>query len=424
MSAEFTRAQLLRERGRHEEAVATLLTHLAHDPEDPAAFLELALNRSEIPGQRQLALEDARTATGLMPGHPYPISLQARILSELDRPREALQLAESAIALDPEFGHGWISKCLALVGLTRWKEAEVCARTALSLDADDESASNLLAHTLRLQNRLDESESESNRRLARDPENAFSFANAGWAALQRGDINAAEAHFKESLRINPQMEYARQGLKESYRARSAFFRLFLKWAFFMQRFSANNRMAIMIGLIVGFRILRALAASVHPLLVIPVALVYYLFIFGTWLSSGLANFFLLRDPVARLSLDRGEKVEGAVVGSLFFGGFIALVAGFAFKIHPLGIVGGVMMVATLPAAMVFTNPARIGQIVFGFITASILLLGGVMAVDVAAHPYREMLDDTAGLCFSLVILLGVGTTWISMIPALRKSRPV
>lgn len=423
MSSDFTRAQLLRERGRHEEAVATLLSHLAHHPEDPVAFLELAINRMEIEGQLQPALENARTATGLLPGSAYPLSLQSRILSQLERPKEALPMAESALGLDPEFGHAWNSKAIALIGLSRWKEAEDCARAALQLDADDEGASNLLAHTLRIQNRLDESEEESRRRLARNPENAFSFANAGWSALQRGDIKGAEGHFKESLRIDPEMEHARTGLKQSYRARSAFFRVFLKWSFFLQRFSANNRIAIIIGLVFGFKILRVLAATVHPLLVVAVALLYFLFVFGSWLSDGIANFLLLRDPVARLSLDRSEKIEGGVMGVLFFGGLIALVAGFAIGVHALAVSGGVMMVATLPVSMVFTNPSRKGQVVFGLISLGILALGVAMTLDVAAHPQREILEDKAGAIFGFIALLAAGSTWLGMIPALRRSTP-
>lgn len=423
MSPDFTRAQLLRERGRHEEAVATLLSHLAHHPEDPVAFLELAINRMEIEGQLQFALEDARTATGLVPGSAYPLSLQSRILSQLDRPKEALPMAESALALDPEFGHAWNSKAIALIGLSRWKEAEDCARAALQLDADDEGASNLLAHTLRIQNRLDESEEESRRRLARNPENAFSFANAGWSALQRGDIKGAENHFKESLRIDPEMEHARTGLKQAYRARSAFFRVFLRWSFFLQRFSEKNRIAIVIGLIFGFKILRALAATVHPLLVVAVALVYFVFVFGSWLSNGIANFLLLRDPVARLSLERSEKIEGGVMGVLFFGGLVAMVAGFAIGMHALAVSGGVMMVTTLPISMVFTNPSRAGQVVFGLISFCILTLGVVMTVDVAAHPNREILEDGAGACFGFIALLAAGSTWLGMIPALRRDSP-
>lgn len=423
MTAEFARAHLLRERGRHDEAVAILLAHLAQHPEDPDAYVELALNRIEIPGQLGQALVDAKTATGHSPGEAFPIALQARILTRLERPKEALPLADSAIALEPELGFSWNAKSFALIALNRWTEAESCARSALALDADDEVASNLLAHVLRMQNKLDESVDESKRRLARNPENAFSFANAGWAALQRGDVRGAEAHFKESLRIDPNMDYARDGLKQSYRARSAFFRLFLKWAFFMQRFSEGNRIAIIIGLVVGFRLLKVLAASVHPLLVIPVALIYFLFVFGSWLSSGLANFFLLKDSSARLSLDPSEKLEGAAMGLLFFGGMIFLINGFAAGIHPLAVAGGVMMVSTLPVSMVFTNPSSPGRVVFGLISAALLAIGCVMAVDVAAHPGREIFEGTAGACLPAAVLLGVGSTWLAMLPTFRKARP-
>lgn len=423
MSNEMTRAQLLRERGRHDEAVATLLSHLVHQPEDPNAFIELALNRVDLPGQLNQALADARTAGGLAPGQPYPLSLQSRILSQLKRFKEALALAESAISIDPEFDHAWSSKCLAMIGLSRWQEAESSARTALELDADDETASNLLAHVLRIQNRLEESDDESMRRLARDPDNAFSFANAGWSALQRGDIKGAENHFKESLRIDPQMEYAREGLKQAYRARSAFFRLFLKWSFFLQRFNEGNRMMIVIGMVVGFKILRHLAATMHPLLVIPLAIAYYLFIFGSWLSEGLANFLLLKDPVARLSLDRNEKIEGAAVGTLFFGGMIALVSGLSFDLAPLAIAGGVMMITTLPASMVFTNPSIIGRVVFGSISATLLVIGIMMISHAITHPGPEILSEKSGQLTSIAILLAIGSTWLGLIPALRNRKP-
>jgi len=420
MSAEFTRAQLLRERGRHEEAVATLLSHLAHHPEDPAAFIELAINRMDIPGQMKLALGDARTATGLMPGLSFPLSLQSRILTQLDKPKDGLALAESAIALEPDCDYAWNSKCLALINLTRWKEAEEAARNALELDPDDEMGSNLLAHVLRMQNRLDESEEESSRRLARDPENAFSFASAGWAALQRGDIKGAEEKFRESLRIDPEMEYAREGLKESFRARSAFFRLFLKWSFFLQKFSESNRTLIIISLIIGFRVLRTLAAGIHPLLVVLVVFAYYLFVFGSWLSSGLANFFLLRDPVARMSLDRAEKTEGLAIAALFFGGLAAVVAGFTLPMLPLAAIGCALLAAAIPASMVFTNPSRKGTIIFSLVTAGILIAGTALTTEVIAHPENGLMKDRAGNLFTTMIVLCAVSSWLGMVRSLRS----
>jgi tetratricopeptide (TPR) repeat protein len=386
MTPEFQRAQQLRDLGRHEEAVAHLHTHLSHHPDDSMGYIELAINRMNMQGELANALEDARRATGLMAGEAFPLALQSRILSRLDREKEALPMADSAIALDPDFSYAWCSKAMALIGLSRWQEAEQCLRKALEIDPDSETASNLLSHVLRMQNRLDE----------------------------------AEGLFKESLRLDPNMEYARSGLKQSYRARSAFFRVFLKWSFFMQRFSEGNQIAIMIGMIIGFKVLRALFASVNPILVIPLAILYYLFIFGTWLSNGLANFFLLSDSSARLSLDKGEKAEGIAVGVLFLGGLLTLIGGLATSYHPVAVAGAGMMIAAIPNSMIYTNPTIKGRLVFGGLGALILILTVVMATDIAANPGRKLLEDTAGMCFTGIIFSVVACTWLGAVPSLRR----
>jgi Tfp pilus assembly protein PilF len=420
MTSSLTRAQQLRNMRRHEEAVALLHTHLAQNPQDPTAFLELALNRMEIEGAKALALEDARRATGLLPGVSFPLALQSRILSLLDREKEALPLAEAAIALDPEDPYSWNCKSLALCGMHRWNDAEQSARQALALDPDDETASNLLAHTLRLQKKLDESESESRRRLARDPENAFSFANSGWAALQRGQVKEAENLFKEALRLDPAMSHAKEGLKASYRARSAFYRLFLRWVFFIQQFNEKNRMLILIGLIIGFKIARSLAAAIHPLLVIPVVIVYYTFVFGTWLSNGLANFLILKDPVARMSLDRREKMEGLAVGTLFLGGLVIFTGGMATGLIPVAIAGGTMMVAAIPSTLIFTNESLVGQFVFAACALAILGLGGHAVLDLANHADQKLGMGASASSLGCAILIAFGTTWLSLVPALHK----
>ncbi|WP_193214626.1 tetratricopeptide repeat protein [Luteolibacter marinus] len=423
MSTAFTRARQLRQHRRHEEAVGLLLGHLAQDPDDPHAYLELALNRNEIQGARQLALEDARKATGLLPGHPFPLALQSNILSALNREKEALPLAESAIALDPEETYARNAKTVALCGLSRWRDAEENARHTLELDPDDETASNLLAHALRLQNKLDESARESRRRLERDPENAFSFSNAGWAALQRHQVQEAENHFKEALRLDPELEHAREGLKQSYRARSGFYRMFLRWAFFMQRFNEKNRTLILIALVIGFRVVRNIAAAIHPLLVIPVVLIYYIFLFGTWLSSGIANLLILKDPVARMSLDRGEKAEGVAVGILFFGGLVLLVAGMALGMIPLAVAGVTMMLAAIPSTLVFTNESKKGRLLFGSFLVAILALGGYVAIDLATHPGQAVGKGNSGPALGVGVLLTLATTWLSMVPSLRNEKP-
>ncbi|WP_035605695.1 hypothetical protein [Haloferula sp. BvORR071] len=423
MSTILSRAQMLRQHRRHEEAVAMLHSHLGQYPDDPSAFIELALNRMEMEGAKALALEDARKATGLLPNDPFPQALQSRILSMLDREKEALPLAESAIAIDPEDVYSWNAKTLALCGLHRWAEAEQSARHALELDADDETASNLLAHVLRLQKKLDESEQESRRRLARDPDNAFSFANAGWAALQRHQVKEAENFFKEALRLNPEMKYAREGLKESYRARSGFYRLFLRWAFFLQRFSEQNRTFIIIGIVFGFRIIRTIAQSINPALVLPVFLIYYLFLFGSWLASGIANCLVMKDPIARMSLDRGEKVEGLVVGFLFFGGIALMFGGFFAAGMDLAVAGGTMLAAALPFSLVFTNESRMGRAVFLLAGLGVLALGISGSIEVHKQGFDAWKEVFQVPSISFAFLIAMLSTWLAMVPALRQVKP-
>lgn len=421
MSVDLQHARILRDRNRHEDAVASLHSHLAKHPEDPEAFIELALNRSEIEGQLSLALEDAKRASGLLPGHSFPLALQANLLSRMDREKEALPLAEAALFQDPECVFSWRAKCIALCGLSRWKEAEDCARQALSLNSDDVTASNLLSHTLRLQNRLDESELETRRRLARDPENALSFANAGWAALQRGQGEQAEKHFQEALRLDPNLEFARNGLKEAYRARSAFYRAFLLYCFRLQGLQSKHRTLLMVGVFVSYKLLRGLAAHLNPLLVFPIAVAYYIFIFGSWLSTDLANLFLLRDPIARLSLDRREKVQCTVVGFLFLGGLVMAGIGLAKSHFPLLVLGGTCCAAALPATLCFTNPSLAGRVIFRTGTCLVLILGGLATWMSFFQPHLNPFKSAAGGPLSIAILLTVVMTWVSMIPSLKQS---
>lgn len=422
MSALLQRARLLREHRRHDEAVASLYQHLASEPQDAQGHVELALNRLEIPGQRKQAIDDIRRAIALQPDTSFYHALHAIILCRLDEEAQGLVAAEQAIAIDPENDTGWYAKGLALAGLKRWKEAEVALRQALELDPDSESASNLLSHVLRMQNRLDESEEETKRRLARDPENAFSFSNAGWAALQRHKVQEAENLFREALRLDPEFEYAKLGLKESFRARSAFYRMFLRWSFFMQRFSEKNQNFILVGIVLGFRVIRKAVAAIHPMLLIPLFFVFYVFLFGTWLATGIANLLILKDRIARLSLDRSEKVEGIVVGGGFLLGLCLGIGGLAAQLPVLALSGAVMMLTAIPTSMVFTNASKLGRVVFGSFAVLSYLLGAAGIVSFVSDPANDLMKDGIVALIGPLMLTMIAT-WIAMIPALRKRNP-
>lgn len=422
MSSSIERAQHLRERHRHEEAVALLHLHLADEPDDAQAYVELAFNHLEMPGKRSLAVDYILKAIGILPDIGQLHALHARTLNQLDRHKEALAAAERAISLDPENEFCWISKGESLLGLSEWKAAETALDQALRIDPDDATASNLRSIALRKQNRLHESNDETQRRLARDPENPVSLANAGWTALQSGKIEQAETLFRDALRIDPECEYARDGLKESFRARSAFYRLFLRWVFFMQRFNEKNQMFIMIGILIGFRFLRKAVQAINPALLPPLFVLFYLFIFGTWLSSGIANLMILRDKSARLSLDKSEKIDGIVVGGGFMVGLLLCLTGLALGNDVLMLTGAMFMLAAIPSSMCFVNASMKARIIFGGATALIYLTGTLGIIGYSRIPDPTLTSHGAGAIIGPILITFI-SSWVAMIPSLKKPDP-
>ena len=104
----------------------------------------------------------------------------------------------------------------------------------LAVDSGNTMAANLLTHTLRLRANP-ENAAAVEQLLAEDPEELRSRQ----CRLERPAKPAqekAEEHFREALQLDPDSDMAREGLLESFRARSRFYRWYLSYTFFMQRF--------------------------------------------------------------------------------------------------------------------------------------------------------------------------------------------
>ena len=416
----FIRAIQLRDLHRHEEAVSLFIQHLTEYPEDAEGHAQLALTRLEMAGERRRALEAIDSAVGLEADNALYHAYRSLILSRLDRDRDAVQAAEAAIGLDPEQVVGWLAKASALSSRSEWAGAEAAAVLALELDPDNANAQNQLAMILRAQGKLEAADRGTGRRLARDPEDPMAHANAGWSALQRRDVVVAEKHFREALRLDPEFEYARVGLRESFKARSGFYRLFLRWMFFLQRFSQGQRILIFIGIYLAFKFGRVILAQVHPVAVAVLVTVYLVLVFSSFLASGGSHFLLLLDRNARFALNRGEKLDGLFVGGGFLLGFVLVILGLTVAAIPFGVtmIGGALMVGAIPGAMFFTNDSREGRLVFGGCLAFVYLTGVFCLVQDLRT--GDALASPAGLMVVLAVISSALCTWLSMLPRLHK----
>jgi len=418
MSIDAPHPQLLRglqlkELGRYADAASAFKEALAQEPNDAFVLHQLAGCQWQIPGRHKDALQTINQAISVEPNEPEHHILRAFILCVLDRPKEALAAARMALGFDPNDPGAFSAEAQAHLQMENWPLAETAARQALALDADNSAAANQLAQALRLQNKQAENAAHLAGMLARDPDDAFTHANAGWAALQRGEHRAAEVHFREALRLDPDFDYAREGLLNSFRARSPIYRGYLKYCFAMQRLSSGARWAVILGLYFGMQIAKRIPGG------FVLVAIYFLLVLWVWVARPVGNFLLLFDAFAKYALRPREKLEAAVVGGALVLGFFAIIASAALNLADEYLVGVGLIAAAFPLSLTFTNEALVGRWLFGALGAATVL--GTVLVSLAV--WLSLFPAAGVQTFQGIACVGcLLSTWLGNIPALFKRR--
>ncbi len=423
MSAEAGRAQLklgLRflELGRYADAEQRFKDALASEPDSDALLGLLAHAVHSQDGREKEALEIIDRAIAVEPNDGGHHTMRAFILNSLNRHADALASARMAQSLEPHSEQALAAQSQSHILMKDWPDAERTARAALAIDPEYSMAANLLAESLRNQGRDVENRAQIAGMLERDPENAYTHHSAGWAALQRGDHRAAETHFREALRLSPGQEGARQGVLASFRARSPFYSGYLRYCLWMGRLKEKSQWAVILGFYFGFRLLRAAAGTISDNLALAVVALYLLLVLWAFVANPVGNFILLFDRFARYALRRSETIEAIVAGGSVAVGLLFLGAGFAFGMSWALLLGGALALGAIPWSMVFTNGSRAGAMLFGTVGTAVWLGAGCALVGEASG--AKTLADSG---FTLLKIGGVGvilSTWLAGIPALRR----
>ncbi len=381
MSKHLDRAVVLIQQSRHDLAEQELRLALGAEPENARAHALLALCLAKRE-QFQDATEEARQAIGLAPDQPFCHYVMASILHDRRRFDEAEEAITEAIRLYPEDADYWSVLAGIRLAQRRWPAALEAAQTGLTHDPEHVGCNNLRAMALVKLGRKAEAGATIDAALARDPEDAFSHANKGWTLLEQRDTTKALEHFREALRLDPELEYARAGIVEALKARHLIYALMLRYFLWMAKLNRKAQWAIIIGGYITYRILGNLAGQ-NPLLapwLWPVLGLYIAFAIMTWVAYPLFNLLLRLNRFGRLALSQEQIVAANWVGSFLLGALICAGAYFVTGNAYVAWVGVVFGFLTLPLSAVFKCDPGWPRRAMAGITLLLGLIGCMVAV--------------------------------------------
>ena len=212
------RARLLYEQGRYPLAEEQLRQSLAQEPHDAYAhaLLSLCLKHQE---RFKEATAEAQQAIHLAPDFAFAHYALASIWHVRNFETDALNAINEAIRLDATDPDYFALLAVLHYQESRWMAALKAAEQGLQFDAEHIGCNNLRAMALVKLGRREEAGATIDSTLARNPENSVTHANQGWAYLEQNNPEKALYHFKESLRLDPDNEWAREGTVTALKAK-------------------------------------------------------------------------------------------------------------------------------------------------------------------------------------------------------------
>jgi tetratricopeptide (TPR) repeat protein len=408
MTAELQRALVLFQQSRPDLAEPELRRSLASDPDNPTAHGLLALCLAQIK-RLDDASKEAEQAVQLAPDLPFAHYAVAQVLHLRDRLDEARAAIQEAIRLD-----AWEPDYFGLLGAVefaarRWQAALRAAERGLAIDPEHIRCANLRSMALVMLGRREEARQSIDSALAKDPGNALTHANQGWALLHASDHQGALEHFREALRLDPELDWARAGLVEALKARHHLYGLMLRYFLWMSRLGTRARWGVLLGGYLAYQVLREVARGMPQLapLITPLLLLYAGFAVLSWTADPLFNALLRFHPLGRYALTDEQVLSATWVGGMLAAALLAALGFAATRQHGLLLAAGVLGVLILPLAAVFQCPEGWPRTTMKAYTALLAVLG-VASVS-AAFSARI---GTANSLFGLTLAGAFIGTWI------------
>lgn len=392
------------ELGRFSDAITHFKIALAQDPEDYTSkyFIATCYLNMEKFSDAETIIQNLKSED---PENPDVFYLDAKAKFHLDKDKKALSLIDIAIGMNPISDIYFAQKADILLHLKEFEASLENANRSLSLNAKNAHALNVRANVLTKLNRKDEASSTVQNILNENPEDDYSHANVGWVELENGNLKKALEHFKEALSLNPNFEYARQGMSKALKSKNFIYNLYLKYSFWIAKQSSRNQWIFIIGIYLVYRFsIKLLSGLGLTYLAIPLIILYLLFALGSWFMEPLSNTILNFDRYGKYLLDKDEKNSGFAFGGLLLLSLTTATLFYVLSIDYFLVLAVTFLCLLLPFPRSFLLHSEKAQNL-------VMIYALIMAIIGIAGPF--FLDEwTAGaIVFGMMILY----TWVGNI---------
>lgn len=392
MREHYEKATFHYDQKRWEAALAEYEKHIAEYPEDSTALAMMALCYMELEIYGT-ASELASSAIAANPGDAYPYYVNSLIFRERNLREDAVRAIDSALELSPMNPDFLVARARLYLDEAQWLQASDLAAGALEDTPFHIGALSVRAEALVRLGQLDEAEALLHSAIEQEPENEYLIGQLGWFSLRKSDHKEALAYFQAALRIDPELETAREGLMQALRSQYPLYGILLRYFFWMNRHSVEIQRQISTATFFLVRLLRMLVEKNPRLAVVigPLLVVWRMFSYLSWTARAATTLLLRLHPYARDLVEEDEKFESSLVGLCWLGA--ALVAAYNYFVDP------------------FTNIGRVGVPVFMTLP---LLFSSHFTCPTGAWPHKVSIVVTSIMSFcALVGLLafGIGQMW-------------
>jgi len=407
------RASLLLEQGRNKDAERQVKQALESEPNNDYALSILArcyMNE----GQHDKGIEIINKAIAIDPNESFYFYLLGFGYYQKDQVVMAKENLSKAIALNPYNAEYFGMLSFIFLDDKMYEEALRNANEGLELDPENVTCLNARSRALNKLKRTDEAVETIGDSLSKDPDNKFTHTTVGWNYFERGDQKKAAHHFREALRTDPNFESARIGLKESLKSNFIPYKLVLQFSMWMSEKGKNFQWIFFIGIYVLYRIVRSVAENNQGLkpFLLPLIVVYFVFIFFTWIANAIANFFLLFHRDGKYSLTKSESIIGiTTVGLLLSGILLGCYAVYFFDESPPQFLYPAIILASMTVPLgKLEFPLNFGLGIKVIYPAGLLLLGTVAILVMFIDPAIGIVL-AAGYGIALIIFTWVASGW-------------